>query len=146
MRLLTHNILICVKKSCTDNYPLILSDIDDIELTNDIILDDNNEEKSTPEEILQAINFIKRTLNNINYDVFYKTIDEQLKINDHNLPNIDEYNNMNIQQLDNNTLLNIRRLLMNIHIQNAKLKCPGCERIYKIHQGIPNMRLREDEV
>jgi multifunctional methyltransferase subunit TRM112 len=33
-----------------------------------------------------------------------------------------------------------------LHVQEGALRCENCGRSYPIQQGIPNMRLNEDEV
>ena len=40
----------------------------------------------------------------------------------------------------------LHTLLLDTHVTEGELVCGGCKRRYKIQQGIPNMRLNEDEV
>jgi len=40
----------------------------------------------------------------------------------------------------------LHTLLLDTHVTEGELVCGGCGRHYKIQQGIPNMRLNEDEV
>lgn len=43
-------------------------------------------------------------------------------------------------------LKSLHDLVMDIHVTEGELVCPNCKRAYKIHNGIANMLLREDEV
>ena len=47
---------------------------------------------------------------------------------------------------DAELLATLHTLLMDTHVTEGELVCGGCKRHYKIQQGIPNMRLNEDEV
>eukprot|EP00470_Lotharella_oceanica_P003718 CAMPEP_0170169190 /NCGR_PEP_ID=MMETSP0040_2-20121228/2138_1 /TAXON_ID=641309 /ORGANISM="Lotharella oceanica, Strain CCMP622" /LENGTH=112 /DNA_ID=CAMNT_0010407817 /DNA_START=73 /DNA_END=411 /DNA_ORIENTATION=- len=40
----------------------------------------------------------------------------------------------------------LHHTLLEIHVEEGKLVCPKSEREFPIKQGIPNMRLNEDEV
>ena len=40
----------------------------------------------------------------------------------------------------------LHTLLLDTHVMEGELECGGCRRRYVIQQGIPNMRLNEDEV
>jgi multifunctional methyltransferase subunit TRM112 len=33
---------------------------------------------------------------------------------------------------------------MQVHVKEGALKCPGCDRVYPITRGIPNMILTEE--
>ena len=76
----------------------------------------------------------------------YDTIKDLNLDTNKKIPNIDEYNAIINGQSDeyDEALLNIRNLLMNRHVQQAHLFCPGCDRIYiRIKQGIPNICVLE---
>ena len=47
---------------------------------------------------------------------------------------------------DDDVLSLLHSLLMDTHVTEGELVCGGCQRRYAIQQGIPNMRLNEDEV
>ena len=47
---------------------------------------------------------------------------------------------------DEELLAILHTLLLDTHVTEGELVCGGCKRHYKIQQGIPNMRLNEDEV
>ena len=47
---------------------------------------------------------------------------------------------------DEELLSILHTLLLDTHVTEGELICGGCKRHYKIQQGIPNMRLNEDEV
>ena len=47
---------------------------------------------------------------------------------------------------DEELLSILHTLLLDTHVTEGELICGGCQRHYKIQQGIPNMRLNEDEV
>lgn len=47
---------------------------------------------------------------------------------------------------DDETLSNLHRVLMDIHVIQGTLVCPDTGRRFPIKEGIPNMILHEDEV
>ena len=47
---------------------------------------------------------------------------------------------------DEELLTILHTLLLDTHVTEGELICGGCKRHYKVQQGIPNMRLNEDEV
>ena len=51
------------------------------------------------------------------------------------------------ERSDDDELLDVlHTLLLDTHVTDGELVCGGCQRHYLIQQGIPNMRLNEDEV
>jgi uncharacterized protein YbaR (Trm112 family) len=47
---------------------------------------------------------------------------------------------------DDELLTVLHTVLMDTHVTEGELVCGGCQRRYAIQQGIPNLRLNEDEV
>jgi len=43
-------------------------------------------------------------------------------------------------------LKTLHHALLEVHVEEGKLVCPKSDREFTIKQGIPNMRLNEDEV
>ena len=131
MRLLTHNQLICVRRSCTNNYPL------DVEA------------KSLEREATDFNpDFIFHLLPTIDYSVLHKTA-VKLGISSTLPPELPQLHDMKLE--DNKgkydeLLKLLHTILIDTHVTEGVLKCNGCERNYPIQQGIPNMRLREEEM
>eukprot|EP00471_Norrisiella_sphaerica_P001442 CAMPEP_0184480252 /NCGR_PEP_ID=MMETSP0113_2-20130426/1749_1 /TAXON_ID=91329 /ORGANISM="Norrisiella sphaerica, Strain BC52" /LENGTH=117 /DNA_ID=CAMNT_0026858611 /DNA_START=241 /DNA_END=594 /DNA_ORIENTATION=+ len=52
-----------------------------------------------------------------------------------------------IDQEEHDALLKkLHHILLEVHVEEGKLVCPKSSREFTIKQGIPNMRLNEDEV
>ncbi|CAG8546686.1 955_t:CDS:10 [Diversispora eburnea] len=47
--------------------------------------------------------------------------------------------------LDEDFLRNLHRVLLETHIQQGKMTCPNCNHVYMVRDGIPNMLLNENE-
>jgi len=126
MRLLTHNMLMCSKKSCsrgngTTNFPL------QIKAT-----------KMERQESEFNKEFIVHMLPKLDWPALVKAATElSMSIPTQLPPNA---------ATDEALLRNLHTLLLDIHIEEGELTCPACERKYPIKDGIPNMLLREDEV
>ena len=135
MKLITHNILMCNKKGCTqNNFPLRLI-AHKVEVYND-----EAAMEYTP-------HLITRLLEKIDYAALYQTV-QALQWND-------------VQQLpaplegglaspdwakDEAFLQNLYEICCRRHILEGAMQCPNCSREYAIKNGIANMLLNEDEV
>ncbi|KAL7711712.1 Trm112p-like protein [Entamoeba marina] len=123
MKLLTHNILICSKKSCGINsYPLR-------------VVATNVEKKETP---LNA-DFLISLVNNerINWDGLVKGAADVGLLVPPTLPPTFQNDQQFLQALHD--------VLIDFHIVDGELVCPCCGRKYLITNGIPNMLLSEQE-
>ncbi|KJE91177.1 hypothetical protein CAOG_02351 [Capsaspora owczarzaki ATCC 30864] len=123
MRLLTHNLLQCHVKGCsTNNYPLR------VEATNVV----HKEADFNPE-------FITHMLQKIEWNAL-RTTASALGVAE--LPEILPLSMEGQEEL----LKQIHLVLMETHIMDGKLVCPGCSHEYLVTHGVGNMLLIEDEV
>mmetsp|Transcript_23909 Transcript_23909/g.26537 ORF Transcript_23909/g.26537 Transcript_23909/m.26537 type:complete len:128 (+) Transcript_23909:79-462(+) len=126
MRLLTHNQLICIKKGCAQNYPL------------KVVPTEVEQEES---EVNPA--FIVRLLNSLDYSVLYDVATNALGLD--TLP--EALPEMKEDEPEHEALIQaLHTVLLDTHVLAGELQCNKCGRSYPIQQGIPNMRLNEDEV
>jgi len=125
MKLITHNMLQCTVKGCTNGFPLLV-----------VAKEVERGDKEFSAE------FIKRILPRLEWKAvatLAKQFNAQEKIPEE-LPPINEV-------MENENFLQIvHDFLLNTQIKEGCLKCPGCGREYPIKEGIPNMLLNEDEV
>ncbi|GES72597.1 Trm112p-domain-containing protein [Rhizophagus clarus] len=120
MRLVTHNMLQCHVKGCnSNNFPLQLSDVE-IEI---------QETDFNPM-------FLRNMLPKLEWNALVKTA---LQINITTLPNTLP------NDLDEEFLKMLHRVLLETHIKQGQMICPNCKHIYPIKDGIPNMLLSETE-
>ncbi|KAJ2352336.1 hypothetical protein IWW50_000826 [Coemansia erecta] len=124
MRLITHNMLKCHVKNCTDpdkQYPLRFKDVE-LEL----VEADRNDE------------FLVRMLPRIDYKALLITTNE-LKIK---LPEkVPEH-----PEDDDEFLKDLHTAILETHVKQGSMVCNGCSHEYKITKGIPNMLLAEHEI
>ena len=128
MRLITHNMLQCHKKSCASgkNYPLLLQSIEV----------ESKEVEFNPEFL---VNFIPR----LDWSVVH-SVAQQLSL-PVSIPEQLPETPLDMEK-DEELLKNLHTILMETHLKNGELKCPGCQRSYQISDGIANMLLNEDEI
>ncbi|KAL0482602.1 multifunctional methyltransferase subunit [Acrasis kona] len=121
MRILTHNMLCCLK---CDSFPLKIVAVNK----------EQDEQDENPE-------FIKHMLDRLDYDAL-KSAAKDLSIE--GLPDALPENVAENQA----ALTSLHKLLLEVVVKDGELQCtnPACNRSYPIKQGIPNMVLREDEV
>ncbi|CAB4427555.1 unnamed protein product [Rhizophagus irregularis] len=120
MRLVTHNMLQCHVKGCnSNNFPLQLSDVE-IEI---------QETDFNPK-------FLRNMLSKLEWNALVKTA---LEINITTLPNVLP------NDLDEEFLKMLHRVLLETHIKQGQMICPNCNHTYPIKDGIPNMLLSETE-
>eukprot|EP00158_Paraphelidium_tribonemae_P006467 Partr_v1_DN27830_c2_g1_i2_m23285 putative tRNA methyltransferase 11-2 homolog len=127
MRLITHNMLSCHKRSCNQNqFPLL---IENVEV-------ERREVEYNPSFLA---NFVPR--------LDWKALREasaQLGLESSaKLPTVMPEN---VADGDEELLRSLHDILMETHIKNGELKCQNCCRVYPIKDGIANMLLNEEEV
>ena len=124
MKIFTHNLLMCNKKSCTiNNFPLKI-----ISSNSKIINTDFNQDlikKFLKKLDLPALTQAAKDLEIYKFDL------EKL--------NEDELNTLE-------TLRYIHHLIFEVQIVEGKLLCNNCKREYLINNGIPNLVLNDNEV
>ncbi|KAJ3372528.1 hypothetical protein AMAG_13841 [Allomyces macrogynus ATCC 38327] len=122
VRLLTHNMLQCHVKNCTNGFPLRFQD-------------------PVIEQHEQEINkeFLVNMLPRIDWNALRTTVDQL------GLPELPAAVPENPAE-DEAFLAALHRALMEVNIQSGSMVCPECEHVYPIRDGIPNMLLSEDEV
>eukprot|EP00921_Rhytidocystis_pertsovi_P017358 GHVQ01027300.1.p1 GENE.GHVQ01027300.1~~GHVQ01027300.1.p1 ORF type:complete len:127 (+),score=17.65 GHVQ01027300.1:231-611(+) len=126
MKLLTHNLLMCNRKQCSGGFPL------------QIKLDACRENAMCTEEGDYNGDFILSVLDRIDW----KALVDTSKTLGTELP--PSYNDTDKQ--DEHFLRMVHHVLLEIHINEATLVCPKCQREYPVSKGIPNMLLSTDEV
>lgn len=157
MRLFTHNQLICVRRGCPKPFPLAVRPTKVEQEDSDLNLD-----------------FLLHIAPNIDYEVLFEaakvlgqegelpppTIKQEDENQDEKALAVNPLQQANlkcslasmIESLkgqDNKKALFLQAvhlLLLDTHIMEGSLVCGGCKREYSIQQGIPNLRLNEDEV
>ncbi|GAB5362414.1 hypothetical protein AAMO2058_000794900 [Amorphochlora amoebiformis] len=124
MRLLTHNMLINPMQKFEGAYPLKLIP-----------------KKITKEEVKYNPLFVVHLLPKLNYPaLLYAASTVGLKDLPKELPK-------KIDPTEHDELLKmLHHVLLEVHVEEGLLVCPKSEREFPIKQGIPNMRLNEDEV
>lgn len=124
MRLITHNMLKCHVKNCTDpdkQYPLRFKDVQ----LEQIEAEQNNE-------------FLVRMLPRIDWPALLKTAKE-LNIS---LPEQIPADPASSEEF----LSSLHSTIMETHVKEGSMVCDGCGHDYRITNGIPNMLLAEHEI
>ncbi|KAJ2648185.1 hypothetical protein GGH99_007895 [Coemansia sp. RSA 1285] len=124
MRLITHNMLKCHVKNCTDpdkQFPLRFKDVQ----LEQIDAERNDE-------------FLVRMLPRIDWPALSKTTKEL----DITLPETVPGN----PEDDGEFLQALHTAILETHIKQGSMLCDGCGHEYKITNGIPNMLLAEHEI
>ncbi|KZV95182.1 Trm112p-domain-containing protein [Exidia glandulosa HHB12029] len=123
VRLLTHNLLACHARNCTsNNFPLELRDVS-------VAL----READYSEDFLRG--FIPRL-------EWPALVQAAKQLGEDSLPE---------EPLDPATateeqLKALHHVLLEVHIEEGSMVCPGCQHVYPISNGIPNMLLAEHEL
>ncbi|KAK7696437.1 hypothetical protein QCA50_001094 [Cerrena zonata] len=121
VRLITHNLLACHAKGCTqNNFPLQFKDVS-IELKEQEV---NSE-------------FVKNFLPRLEWKALVNTARQ---LGDTSLP--EELPDM----VDDDFLKALHHVLFEIHVEEGAMVCPNCGHSYPISNGIPNMLLSEHEI
>lgn len=127
MRLLTHNLLQCHVKGCTTNsYPLALKNI---------------KFQKVEIEAEKATALFARMLPKLDYGAVKSALD-QCGIERSALPEEVPENAVDNEEF----LVKLGELLMGTEIEGGEMVCNGCQHIYPITDGIPNMLLNENEI
>ncbi|KAJ2662460.1 hypothetical protein IWW48_001869 [Coemansia sp. RSA 1200] len=124
MRLITHNMLKCHVKNCTDpdkQFPLRFKDVQ----LEQIDAERNDE-------------FLVRMLPRIDWPALSKTTKELDIILPETVPGNPENDEEFLQAL--------HTAILETHIKQGSMLCDGCGHEYKITNGIPNMLLAEHEI
>ena len=127
MRLLTHNLLQCHVKGCTtNNYPLMLKNIkfQKVEVQAD-----------------KATALFARMFAKLDYSAVKSALD-QCGIDRSALPEEAPADAAENEEF----LTTLGELLMGTEIEGGEMVCNGCEHVYPIIDGIPNMLLNENEI
>jgi multifunctional methyltransferase subunit TRM112 len=138
MRLLTHSHLVCVRRGCPKQFPLQLAPTK-VE----------QEETECNEELILHL------LPTLDYPVLYSAASVCGLESDLPKPG-EEKDSLDINELSKGTqerteeairmIQLLHTILLDTHVMEGNLVCEGCSRKYPIQQGIPNLRLNEDEV
>ncbi len=124
MKIFTHNLLMCNKKSCTtNNFPLRI-----VSTNSKTVSVDFNQELT--QKFLKKLDLPALT---------QATKDLQIYKFDFEKLNEEEINNLDIVKY-------IHHLINEVQIVEGKLICNNCNREYIIHNGIPNLVLNDNEV
>lgn len=134
VRLITHNLLACHAKGCTsNNFPLRFQDVTQIEV---------RDAELNPE-------FLKRFIPRLEWTALVDSAKQvRLLRNFSNVAHKMQIGNTSLplsqpDMLDDDFLQTLHHVLLEIHIEQGAMVCPGCGHVYPILNGIPNMvRLR----
>ncbi|KAE8904386.1 hypothetical protein PF005_g15526 [Phytophthora fragariae] len=138
MRLLTHNMLVCNVKACTDtagrdagarplNFPLrIVPEMDGV-----VVL-----------QTQYSKSFMLHIMNSIDYPALCHTTKE---LNHPEVPVLPEQIPADLSEQDE-LLQMIHRVLFDTNIVEGELVCNNCGRSYAVTNAVPNMLLEEDEL
>ena len=126
MKLSTHNLLVCNKKTCINNeknYPLIIK--------------------------ASKVNTVKSDFDEEKTKLFFdkmnkKALNEGCK--DLNISKFDLEKIKEEQMQDKNVLEYLHNILFEVEIEEGNLVCANCGREYMIKRGIPDMVLKDDEI
>ena len=126
MKLSTHNLLMCNKKTCIDNeknYPLIIKAV--------------------------KVNTVKSEFDEEKTKVFFDKMDKRALnqgCKDLNISKFDLEKMTEEQLQDKDVLEYLHNILFEVEIEEGNLVCANCGREYMIKRGIPDMVLKDDEI
>ena len=129
MKLITHNLLMCNRKGCTqNNFPLNVAATKFEDFDSEQSLEFT---KGLMQRLFEKLDLaaLKKAVLQLGWDLG--------EVPPAITPDLME-NEAFLQQM--------HHLLIRRQIVEGQLACPNCERVYEIKNGIPNMLLREDEV
>ncbi|KDN38458.1 Trm112p-domain-containing protein [Tilletiaria anomala UBC 951] len=127
MRLLTHNLLACNAKTCittSNNFPLKFSNV-----SLELIEADWNED------------FIRGFVPKIEWNAL---VSASRELGDTSLP--DQQPDFDDPMLDEGILKALHHVLLEIHVMEGEMRCPNCDHLFRIKNGIPNMLLADHEI
>ena len=126
MKLSTHNLLVCNKKTCINNeknYPLIIK--------------------------ASKVNTVKSDFDEEKTKVFFDKMDKRALnegCKDLNISKFDLEKMTEEQMKDKNVLEYLHNILFEVEVEEGNLVCANCGREYMIKRGIPDMVLKDDEI
>ena len=126
MKLSTHNLLMCNKKTCIDNeknYPLIIKAV--------------------------KVNTVKSEFDEEKTKVFFDKMDKRALnqgCKDLNISKFDLEKMTEEQLQDKDVLEYLHNILFEVEIEDGNLVCANYGREYMIKRGIPDMVLKDDEI
>ena len=126
MKLSTHNLLVCNKKTCINNeknYPLIIK--------------------------ASKVNTVKSDFDEEKTKVFFDKMDKKALnegCKDLNISKFDLEKMTDEQMKDKNVLEYLHNILFEVEVEEGNLVCANCGREYMIKRGIPDMVLKDDEI
>ena len=126
MKLSTHNLLMCNKKTCIGNeknYPLIIKAV--------------------------KVNTVKSEFDEEKTKVFFDKMDKRALnqgCKDLNISKFDLEKMTEEQLQDKDVLEYLHNILFEVEIEDGNLVCANCGREYMIKRGIPDMVLKDDEI
>ena len=126
MKLSTHNLLVCNKKTCINNeknYPLIIK--------------------------ASKVNTVKSDFDEEKTKVFFDKMDKKALnegCKDLNISKFDLEKMTEEQMKDKNVLEYLHNILFEVKVEEGNLVCANCGREYMIKRGIPDMVLKDDEI
>ena len=126
MKLSTHNLLVCNKKTCINNeknYPLIIK--------------------------ASKVNTVKSDFDEEKTKVFFDKMDKRALnegCKDLNISKFDLEKMTEEQMKDKNVLEYLHNILFEVKVEEGNLVCANCGREYMIKRGIPDMVLKDDEI
>ena len=126
MKLSTHNLLVCNKKTCINNeknYPLIIK--------------------------ASKVNTVKSDFDEEKTKVFFDKMDKKALnegCKDLNISKFDLEKMTEEQMKDKNVLEYLHNILFEVEVEEGNLVCANCGREYMIKRGIPDMVLKDDEI
>ncbi|EGR34278.1 hypothetical protein IMG5_018160 [Ichthyophthirius multifiliis] len=123
MRLLSHNLLQCNAKNCTqNNFPLAIK-----------------VDKSQIIKCEYRKEALQKLIPKLDWPALSCTVHD---LGEKNFP--DQFTQDLIENED--FMKQLHTIIMETHIITGKLVCPNCQRNYPIVNGIPNMILNDDEI
>lgn len=126
MKLSTHNLLMCNKKTCIDkenNYPLIIK--------------------------AAKVNTVKCDFDEEKTKIFFDKMDKKALnqgCKDLNISKFDLEKMTEEQMKDKEILECLHNILFEVEVEDGNLVCANCGREYMIKRGIPDMVLKDDEI
>ncbi|XP_070543695.1 multifunctional methyltransferase subunit TRM112-like protein [Ptychodera flava] len=123
MKLLTHNMLISQVKGVTNGYPLAIE-----------------AKEVRVQEVDFNPEFISRMIAKIEWEVLYKAAQSIGHLGDLPAEPVEDHDS------NEDFLKEAHRVILEVEVIEGNLVCPESGRKFPISNGIPNMKLNEDEV
>jgi multifunctional methyltransferase subunit TRM112 len=126
MRLLTHNYLQSNVKGTTKGYPLIIE-------PDEVVVEESPLDKALLLKMIPKLDYpcLLRAAQQLSTKCSLPDLPTEMPLD---------------RDLDDTTLMNLHRVLFDVHLIEGHLVCPDTGRKFPVKEGIPNMILHEDEV